>query len=496
MAAIDQFRNALDIAAAGVVDHIARADRLWSRNAAKSVELPEALPLEGVGVQAAIEIVLRSVLATSLQVQKPTCAAHLHAPPLIESVVAAMLVAASNQSLDSWDQSPILTRCEVAMIEALAQLVGWTEPASGVFTSGGTQSNLTALALAREYATRGSPARVFDVGLRSQASGPGHLLYCGESAHFSIRKSAALLGLGWSNVRGIAVDEHGAMSATALAEQIEIDKSAGLIPTAIVATAGTTDSGAIDPIAEIAAIAGREAIWLHVDAAYGAGLLLSRRKHQIQAIAQADSITLDFHKLFFQALPCSAVLIRKPEHWQLTAKYAEYLNRERDETQHERCNLVTRSLQTSRAGDVLKLFLSGLSLGTATLTAMHDHLLDLAERSCTHLADRACFELGLPDAPATIVLFRLRAEAGETDADIDLVNEGVALRCIERGRVHIAHTLWQGRRFLKMTLVNPVAQWTDICNILDEIERCAAAIRRWTRRTQSETKAIDHDFAG
>ena len=183
----------------------------------------------------------------------PRCAGHLHCPPLAVAVAAEVAVAALNQSLDSWDQAPSATVIEQHVIATLAGLAGYGASAGGVMTSGGTESNLMGLLLARE-------------------SRPGRTrILCSAGAHFSIQRNAGLLGLGEDAVIAVPVDAAQRMDLAAARELIGPDVAA------VVATAGTTDFGAIDPLPELAELAAAHGAWLHVDAAYGGGALFSER---------------------------------------------------------------------------------------------------------------------------------------------------------------------------------------------------------------------------
>lgn len=235
-------------------------------------ELRERIQLDfnpqGLGNQAAIERAVEYFLQDSLAVHHPQCVAHLHCPSLVVSQAAEVLINATNQSMDSWDQSPSATIIEMKLVEWLRERVGYQPGDAGVFTSGGTQSNLMGLMLARDafFARQGHSVQ--------QDGLIGDLrkikVFCSANAHFSVQKNMALLGFGYQCVTQVKTDERARMDLNDLAEKVAQAHANGEQIMAIVATAGTTDAGAIDPLRDIAQIAAQHQIWLHVDAAWGA----------------------------------------------------------------------------------------------------------------------------------------------------------------------------------------------------------------------------------
>ncbi|CAM5499038.1 pyridoxal-dependent decarboxylase [Streptomyces badius] len=239
---------------------------------------------------------------------------HLNCPVVIPAVLGEAVLSAVNSSLDTWDQSAGGTLIERRLIDWTTERIGLGPAADGIFTSGGTQSNLQALLLAREEA-KVRPEHF--TRLRILTS---------ECSHFSVQKSAKLLGLGPDAVISVPVDRDKRMRTLALARALEQCVAEGAVPMAVVATAGTTDFGSIDPLPEIAALCEQFAVWMHVDAAYGCGLLASRERGGLDGIAHADSVTVDYHKSFFQPVSSSAVLVRDRAVLRHATYHAEYLN--------------------------------------------------------------------------------------------------------------------------------------------------------------------------
>ena len=434
----------------------------------KSVdELRERITLDfneqGLGNQAAIERAIEYFLKDSLSVHHPQCVAHLHCPSLVISQAAEVLINATNQSMDSWDQSPSATIIEIKLIEWLRDQVGY---------SGGTQSNMMGLMLARDafFARRGHSIQ--------QDGLPGDIrqykVLCSENAHFSVQKNMALMGLGYRSVTLVKTDEFARMDVADLKAKIAEAQANGEQIMAIVATAGTTDAGAIDPLREIAAVAAEHQIWLHVDAAWGGALLMSEKyRDRLDGIDLVDSITLDFHKQFFQTISCGAFLLKEARHYELMRYQAAYLNSEFDE-EHGVPNLVSKSLQTTRRFDALKLWMGLEALGQKQYAEIIDHGVTMALNVADYVKTQPTLELVMQPQLAS-VLFRSRPQqmAGSDDAAIALLNQRVGDALLASGRANVGVTEHNGVTCLKLTLLNPIVTLEDVKVLLSLVERTA-----------------------
>ncbi|ARP70359.1 pyridoxal-dependent decarboxylase [Streptomyces pluripotens] len=384
----------------------------------------------------------------------PRYLAHLNCPVVIPAVVGEAVLGAVNSSLDTWDQSVGGTLIERRLIDWTAARLGLGPAADGVFTSGGTQSNLQALLLAREEAKSDSPA-----GLRVFAS---------EASHFSVRKAARLLGLGPDSVVSLPVDRDKRLQTVALARELERCRRDSLVPMAVVATAGTTDFGSIDPLPEIAGLCARYGVWMHVDAAYGCGLLASlKHRDRITGIERADSVTVDYHKSFFQPVSSSAVLVRDAATLRHATYHAEYLNPRRA-VQERIPNQVDKSLQTTRRFDALKLWLTLRTMGADGIGQLFDEVCDLAREGFRLLAADARYDVVVEPALSTLV-FRYIPAAVTDPADIDRANLYARKALFASGDAVVAGTKVGSRHYLKFTLLNPETTTADIAAVLDLI---------------------------
>ncbi|MEU6578079.1 lysine decarboxylase DesA [Streptomyces sp. NPDC046805] len=384
----------------------------------------------------------------------PRYLAHLNCPVVIPAVLGEAVLSAVNSSLDTWDQSAGGTLIERKLIDWTAARIGLGPSADGVFTSGGTQSNLQALLLAREEAKTDDLAE-----LRVLTS---------EVSHFSVTKSARLLGLAPDAVVSLPVDHDKRLQTVALARELERCARDGLTVMAVVATAGTTDFGSIDPLPEIAELCDRFGVWLHVDAAYGCGLLVSRRhRGRIDGIERADSVTVDYHKSFFQPVSSSAVLVRDAHTLRHATYHAEYLNPRRM-TEERIPNQVDKSLQTTRRFDALKLWMTLRTMGADGIGALFDEVCDLAAAGWELLAADPRFDVVVRPSLSTLVFRCVPAEIADP-AEIDRANLYARGALFASGAAVVAGTKVDGRHYLKFTLLNPETTPADIAAVLDLI---------------------------
>jgi L-2,4-diaminobutyrate decarboxylase len=398
--------------------------------------LPEALPLAGTGEHEALATLVRALAEGAADPAEPLCAAHLHCPPLAVAAAADLAVSALNPSMDSWDQAPAASALEARVAGALAAMVYPDLPMpDALVTTGGTESNQLALLLARERA----------------AGGPRVQVVCGANAHHSVQRAAWLLGL----PNPIVLDTPaGVLDPAAVAAALDELPGRPLV----VATAGTTDRGAVDPLPAIAQATARHGAELHVDAAYGGPLLFSGREAaKLDGLQSAVSVTLDLHKLGWQ--PVAAGLLAVPDGTALRplTHRADYLNAE-DDTEAGLPDLLGRSLRTTRRPDILKVAVTLRALGREGIAALIDTVCDLA----ADLADRIDRHPGLTlHSPPVIstVLFR---PADATDEEV----AGLRRRLLYEGRAVLGRAPADGRLWLKATLLNPYLRTDDLDALL------------------------------
>jgi L-2,4-diaminobutyrate decarboxylase len=440
-----------------------------------AVDLDAPLPDTAAALQELEAVYLRD----AIYFHDAKYAAHLNCPVVIPALVGEAILSAVNSSLDTWDQSAGATMIERRLIEWTAERLHLGDNSDGIFTSGGSQSNLQALLIARNHAVAGlrqDPARS---GLRLPALLDTLRIFTSADSHFSIQKSASMLGLGFDAVISIPCTPDHRMDPAALAEAMAEAQGAGLTAMAVVATAGTTDFGAVDPLADLAALAKAYGAWFHIDAAYGGGLMVSGRyRHLLDGTRLADSVTVDFHKTFFQPVSSSALLVRESAMLRHITYYADYLNPESAALANIP-NQVDKSIQTTRRFDALKLWLTLRIMGADAVGALFDEAIDLAARVGSLLEADDDFELAAAPQLSTLV-FRYRPvlDSGErlSEDTADAINPAIRAAVFASGQAVVAGTKVGGRHYLKFTLLNAEATLEDIAEIIGLLRTTGAGL--------------------
>ncbi|GAB3646802.1 pyridoxal phosphate-dependent decarboxylase family protein [Glycomyces tarimensis] len=464
----ETYRSIIDQVTRRVAERFARVDRPWTgitpaelAPAVEAVDLDRPLP----SFEDALDEIGDLYLRDAVWFHHPRYLAHLNCPVALPAVATETVLASVNTSVDTWDQSAGGTFIERRLIDWTAGRIGFDAEADGVFTSGGTQSNLHALLLARDEAVE-HIVKNAETPLRGVEVLPRLRLFASPHSHFSVVKAARLLGLGEDAVVTVPADAGYRMNPRALDAALETCRGEGLYPAGVIATAGTTDFGSIDPLGAIAEVCEAHRVWFHVDAAYGCGLLVSpNRRHLAAGIERADSVTVDYHKSFFQPVSSSAVIVRDRASLRHVTHHADYLN----PAETVLPNQVDKSLQTTRRLDALKLWMTLRSLGPDRIGAMFDRVCDLASQTWAHLEADPRFETAAPASQLSTVLFRV---AGDDEAQ-RLVREAIAAS----GEGMVASTRVEGRTALKLTLLNPETRLSDIVGVLDALARHAAKLQ-------------------
>ncbi|WIX97782.1 aminotransferase class V-fold PLP-dependent enzyme [Amycolatopsis mongoliensis] len=408
-----------------------------------------ALPRAGVGAEAALEELSRLLAAGSADPADPACAAHLHCPPLAVAVAADVVASALNPSMDSWDQAPVASELEREFTAGIARLCyPRAEAPDAVVTTGGTESNLLGLLLARERDPRVQPV-------------------CGANAHHSVARAAWLLGLPAPVVVPCEGDR---MLPGALARVL----APGSV---VVATAGTTNTGTLDPLPEIAAVCRRAGARLHVDAAYGGTALCSDTlRPKLAGLELADSVALDLHKFGWQPVAAGLFAARDAADLAALTVRAEYLNAD-DDTEAGLPDLLGRSIRTSRRPDAFRMAVTVRALGTDGLGALVERCCATATEVAGRVEDHPGLRLwGAPEL-STVVL---RPVVADETGDDELVAR-VRRALLEAGTAVIgraalptgpggAPQLW-----LKLTLLHPHTTAEDYLPLLDRIAATAGA---------------------
>jgi aromatic-L-amino-acid/L-tryptophan decarboxylase len=435
---------------------IDRVDEYFSSLANRPVQLPEELrdfsdlretmPELGEDAAVVLDDVCAEMIAQGFHVTSANYFGLMNPTPAYIAVLAEMLVAALNPQLASLARSQLAARIERETVRWIGERVGWDKPFDGSFTSGGNEANFSALAMA--LATH-FPQSVED-GLASIAARP--VLYTSAESHHSLDKSVSLLGLGRKALRRIPVDANIQLDPVRLEDQIGRDQAAGFSPFCVAATAGTTNSGAIDDLTALAEICRRHRLWLHVDGAYGGAAVFSdRHRDLVRGIELADSVTIDPHKWMAMPFAAGVVLTSHPEALkQAFATNTPYMPR-KSEAAPPLDNFQV-SAQWSRRMNSLKLWLTLRVHGRRAYEELIDRQLKLAAFFANWVRNSGWFELAAPQA-LPIINFKVKLP-GAAENELRAAHEAIVHEVTRDGRRWISTTLVDGRSVIRVMVIS------------------------------------------
>ena len=404
---------------------------------------------------------LEVVLKTAMNPAHPKYVGHMDPMPTTASIIGDWMVAALNNNMLSVEMSPLFSRLEPLLMREIAQLFGLGDQAGGILVSGGSLANLQALAVARNV-----QLNCLKTGLAHQTNPP--VFFVSEVAHTSIKKAAMMLGLGTEGAIAIPTNANSQMEVLALKEAIYQAQANGQQPFAIVATAGTTVTGNIDPLRELGAIAKGHDLWFHVDAAYGGALVFSEQyRDRLQGIAQADSVTFNPQKWLYVTKTCASVLFHNMDHLRRHFQVAApYMNNEDDWI-----NLGEISVQGTRHADILKLWLSLQHLGKQGYRELITANYALTEHFVSAVKSRSF--LTLASSPQmNLVCFR-GCPDWLAPAQWDTWNQTLQTHLLKQASAFLSVPHYRGQYWLKVVLLNPYTTPADIDRMFKAIDQFA-----------------------
>ncbi len=407
--------------------------------------LTDRLPESGADPTQVLEESARELIEKGFHVPSANYFGLMNPTPTYLSVLAEALVAALNPQLATMARSQLASKVEAQTVRWIGERVGWDRPFDGTFTSGGNEANFSALAMA--VATH-FPGAIED-GISSIGAQP--VLYASAESHHSLDKSAGLLGLGRKALRRIPVDGRIHMDVAQLRAAIESDQRAGLRPFCVVATAGTTNSGAIDDLTAVAEVCRRHNLWLHVDGAYGAAAIFSdQHRGLVRGIELADSVTLDPHKWLAMPFSAGVVLTSRPESLQQAfAVSTPYMPKLAGSPVIDNFKVST---QWSRRMNSLKLWLTLRVHGRRAYEELMDSQLKLGRSFAEWVKGSKEYELVVePELP--IVNFRVKL-AGASEAEIAARNAAAVEAVTRDGQRWISVTQVAGRSVIRMMIIS------------------------------------------
>jgi aromatic-L-amino-acid/L-tryptophan decarboxylase len=438
--------------------------------------LAEPLPAEGRDFDRLLETFRNVVVEGTRHHGHPRFFGYVSAPGTAVAAVADFLASVLNANLPAWRSAPAATELERLTIDWIKEVLGCDPGAGGLFTSGGSMANLTALAAARHRHCGDV------VSLHGVSSHPAPLrIYTSTEAHHSTHKAAALLGIGRANVASVATDDRLRMDVDDLVRRIEQDRRAGSDPFCVVATAGSVVTGAVDPLADIAAVAREHGLWMHVDACYGGFARLAPSARALfDGIAEADSIALDPHKWLYLPADCGCLLYRDPAAvlgaFTLDADYIRVL-------QHEPAEgyaFWDYGPELTRRFRALKVWMTLAYAGSRAIGEAIESNLDCARYLAQLVNASEDFELMAP-VELSIFCFRYlppgarmrRNRSADEERELDQLNERIMVTVQRAGSSYLSNATVNGRFALRGCVLNYRTTRQDMATLLQDVRAAA-----------------------
>jgi aromatic-L-amino-acid/L-tryptophan decarboxylase len=399
--------------------------------------LPPAPPSAGEPIEAVMSDLDEVLLPATTHWQSPGFLAYFASSGSGPGILGETLAAAFNVNAMLWRTAPAATELEHIALDWLRQMVGLPEPLFGVINDTASSSTLYALAAARETLT---DLRIRELGMAGRPDLPRLRYYASTEAHSSVEKAGIVLGIGREGLRRIPVDDRYRMDPIALTRAIEEDLAAGIRPFAVVATAGTTSTTSVDPVAAIAGICEHHDLWLHVDAAYGgAAAVAPELRWVLDGAERADSIVVNPHKWLFTPIDCSVLWTRRPEVLRdAFSIIPEYLTTAGG-ADGDAPNLMDYGTSLGRRMRALKLWMVIRHFGTDGLAARIREHCELASTVAGWVAHEPDFDLLAP-APLSVVCLRAHPPGLDDPVALDMLNERIVERINIGGRYFLSHT--------------------------------------------------------
>lgn len=435
------------------------------------VHLDEPLPQAGAEFETLLDTVRDVICQYARHSAHPSMFGYVSSPGAAITAVGSLLAAAMNINVTSWRSAPSGADLEHLTIDWLKEMLGYPAQSGGLLTSGGSMANFAALGAARSAK---APVDVVREGVA--AAGRRMCLYVSEEGHFSNAKAAGMLGLGEASVRSVKTDARLHIDLADLALLVEADAAAGHLPFCVVANAGTTATGAFDPLAELADFCRRRNLWLHVDAAYGGFAALAPSARPLFAgIAEADSVTLDPHKWLYLPVGCGCVLYKDPATARAAfshrADYTRPIGLERDEA----FAFWDYGPELTRPFRALDLWLLIKYAGAARLGQAIEENISCARHLEELVKASDDFEMLAP-VELSVVCFRYapRGFAG----DLNALNERVLVASQRAGGSYLSNATVRGHFALRACVLNYRTTRADIEKLLEDVRRAAEAVCR------------------
>lgn len=426
-------------------------------------ELQGSIGEEGVGLDAALADVEDTIVPASMAIPHPKYLGLLNTSPMVGGIVADALIAGLNNNAGAWEQSPAFSAAEAEAIACLNRVLGLPAETEGLVLPGGSFATLHGLQLARQAML----PEWREHGVRSLSGNPR--VYVTEGTHFSTARAAHTLGVARHDVVRVPATGRGQMDVAALARLIADDRAAGAIPMCVVATIGTTGTGATDPVPEVAAVCRDAGVWLHVDACYGgAAALLEECDDLFAGLDQADSVAIDPHKWFFVPLVAGVILTRHRglsfDVFNIDAPYIPT---------RDLIDGFQRGLPTSRRAAGFAIWMTLRVHGLRTIRDAVRRNNELTRRLEVGLRD-AGFRV-MPDGRLSIACARWEPR-DQSDAALDGLQQRIADAAVAKGFAWFSITRSAGQTWLRLAMVNIHTRASDVDELVRDLAVTAAEV--------------------
>ncbi|HEX3303941.1 MAG TPA: aminotransferase class I/II-fold pyridoxal phosphate-dependent enzyme [Thermomicrobiales bacterium] len=436
-----------------IVDHLAslreQPTARWADRPTMDARLWQSAPEHATDPREVLDRTVRDVLTDGHRNSHPRYFGYVPNPSNYVGAMADALASGFNIFSGMWMGSPGAAETELLVTDWMRDWCGLPDSGGGILLSGSSMANLVGIATAR-YARFGHDAEAARRGT----------IYYSDQAHSSVAKGARMIGVGLDRMRKVPSDDDFRLSMDSLAETVRSDRAAGLEPYCVIAAAGTTNTGAIDPLPELADFCAAEGIWLHADGAFGAAAVLSQNgKRWLAGLERVDSIALDAHKWLFQPIECGCLLVRDVR----TLREAFYERPEylRDaDTADAEVNFSDMGPQLTREFRALKLWMSIQVFGMEAIRAAVERGIALAELAEREIRDAGIWEMITP-AQISVLTFRY-APSNLTEQQINRLNARIAHATLEDGYAALSTTELRGKTVLRMCITNPRATEAEI----------------------------------
>jgi glutamate/tyrosine decarboxylase-like PLP-dependent enzyme len=422
--------------------------------------LAEPIPIAPQPFEQVLQEFQQKVLPHIVHVDHPRYFAFVPAPNNYVGALADTLTAGMNIFVGTWMVGAGATQVERVVMDWLRQLLGMPQSAGGLFVSGGSVANLVALTAARQHQL----GENFSHGT----------VYFSDQTHSCIERALRMLGFRREQLRILPADEQFRLPLDALQAQMARDRATGWRPFCIVANAGTTNTGAVDPLPELVELCRREGLWLHVDGAYGAAMILTEEgKRRLQGIGEVDSLAIDPHKGFYQPMAAGCVLVREFEHLRHAFRILPPYLQDKEQGLPG-IDLCDYGVELSRGFRALKLWMSLKVFGLEAFRQAMEQSLHLARYAEAKLRKRAGWQIVSP-ATLGIVAFRYAPPELPHEAT-DALNRALVDKMMQDGFAMVSSTLLRGRTTLRMCTLNHRATEADVDETIERLNRFASEL--------------------